>query len=180
MTARGSKVLIPENLVGQRFDKLLVVAAVIGRRSGYGRRWLCQCDCGATVERLSCQLKYRERHGCNIKCGRTKHGGTAGGKTRLWNIWVGMRRRCYDPGSTGYAHWGGRGITVCADWQTFEGFRAWALAHGYADHLTIDRINNDGNYEPSNCEWVTNAVNTARKNRWGSRKALLIEALLAA
>ena len=74
---------------------------------------------------------------------------------RLRYIWHGMLRRCNDPRHKGYHLYGGRGITVCEEWKDYVAFARWSLKNGYADNLSIDRINNDGNYEPSNCRWIT-------------------------
>ena len=66
-----------------------------------------------------------------------------------------MRNRCTNQNNKDYPYYGGRGITVCDEWQKFQAFEAWAMANGYADKMTLDRVDNDGNYEPANCKWVT-------------------------
>ena len=89
-----------------------------------------------------------------------KHGGCIGGYvSRLYVIWRGMRRRCSNKNYKGYHRYGGRGITVCDIWEDFAVFREWALTHGYNDSMTIDRINNNGNYEPNNCQWILKGEN---------------------
>lgn len=106
----------------------------------------------------------------------TKHGMS---RTRLYRIWYNMNRRCSDPTVDNYPRYGGRGITVCAEWQDFIPFRDWAFLTGYSDELTIDRIDSDGNYEPSNCRWSTtfeqslNKRNTIVLEYKGQRKTLI-------
>ena len=84
--------------------------------------------------------------------GNYVHGGSY---TRLYRIWSAMKSRCYNPNRGGFQRYGQRGISVCDEWQTFDGFRRWAMANGYRDDLTIDRENNDDNYCPDNCRWRT-------------------------
>lgn len=75
--------------------------------------------------------------------------------TRIYNIWNGMIGRCTHESYPSYKNYGAKGISVCEAWQSFETFYEWAMANGYADNLTLDRQNNSGNYEPSNCKWST-------------------------
>lgn len=84
---------------------------------------------------------------------------TSGGeemKNRLYSIYQGMTKRCYYPDNQNYKYYGGKGIVICNEWKSdFSAFKKWALENGYQDNLTIDRINTNGNYEPSNCRWVS-------------------------
>lgn len=90
---------------------------------------------------------------------------TQGGDgTRLHRIWKGMKGRCQTPSSSSFARYGGRGIRVCAEWQTFVGFLDWALANGYRYDLDLDRIDSDGDYEASNCRWTLPKINAGRSS----------------
>lgn len=88
-------------------------------------------------------------------------------KTRLYGIWNGMIMRCSNPRVVAYKNYGGRGISVCDEWRSSDAFISWALSNGYEDQLQIDRIDNDGDYCPENCRWVTPAINS--RNRRVSR-----------
>ena len=89
-------------------------------------------------------------------------------ETRLYRIWGAMKTRCQNPNASGYENYGGRGIKVCDDWQEYWPFHDWAVTNGYADDLSLDRIDVNGNYEPANCRWPTRVVqaNNTRTNRF--------------
>ena len=95
-----------------------------------------------------------------------KHGDSPRRKrTRLYGIWAGMKTRCHDFNCKDYKYYGARGIKVDFSWYNYTTFRGWALANGYQENLTIDRINHKGNYEPSNCQWLTMSENS-KKSRF--------------
>ena len=132
-------------------------------KAGKWKRWgLYKCTvCGENVERrMGGQGKT-----CSPRCCQLIHGDAfAGKKKRLYNIWDKIKQRCGNPNVYYYHRYGGRGISVCKEWLEYVPFKTWALANGYADNLTIDRIDNDGNYDPSNCQWITHSANVRKSN----------------
>ncbi len=127
-----------------------------------------QCDCGRIdavwCVNLSAQ-KSEQCPSCRTVSRNYKHGYSSRDyKERLYTIWCNMRARCNNPTSPAAEWYGDKGVRLCDDWNDYEKFRNWALANGYQDHLTIDRVNSNGNYEPNNCEWVTREENTNRRN----------------
>ena len=92
--------------------------------------------------------------------GKIKHGMAT---TRLYQCWSDMKQRCNNPHNQFYARYGGRGILYCKEWDSFPPFMEWALSNGYNDSLTLDRIDNDGNYCPSNCKWSTQSEQASNK-----------------
>lgn len=146
-----------KDITGQRFGRL--VALEISGKEKNRMIWRCRCDCGNEVNIPGTYLRSGHTQSCgcihreqlierNSKHGLISH--------RLYTIWCAMKQRCYYKNSIEYYRYGGRGIRVCEEWlNDFQAFYDWAIANGYRDDLSIDRINPDGNYEPSNCKWST-------------------------
>lgn len=150
------------SMEGLRFARLSVIS--FHHRTGKKLFFLCRCDCGTETVILGYYLRsgHTRSCGCLVRESNTVHGGF---HTRLYRTWEAMIRRCESSVASTHRWYFDRGIKVCAEWRhDFACFREWALSHGYADDLTIDRIDNYGNYEPDNCQWLTNSENSKKAN----------------
>lgn len=153
-----------ENVIGQRFGRLVVIEN-LHKHSHGSTLHKCICDCGNIIETPISYLKSKHTRSCGC-LQRDVHTTHNLCRTRVYEIYIGMLRRCYNTNREFYYRYGGRGISVCEEWRNdFKAFYDWAMNNGYEEHLTIDRINNDGNYEPNNCRWITRGEQTSNMSR---------------
>ncbi len=149
------------DLTGQRFGRLTVVERH-GKGTDGHALWLCVCECGETTIAASNDLTLGKKKSCGClrkQINSTIHKTHGKKNTKLYYVWQRMKQRCHYPKSKDFSFYGGRGITVCEEWKNnFQAFYDWAMSNGYFDGLTLDRIDVNGNYEPSNCRWVTMKV----------------------
>ena len=153
-----------ESLVGRKFTRLEVTS--FSHKKGPTYYWNCKCDCGNLRKVTRCALISGTTKSCGCLKGErgkaflTTHGMN---NTRLYHIHENMKQRCLNPNTPKFKDYGGRGVKVCEEWNTFELFKEWAYSNGYKEELELDRVNNDGNYEPSNCRWATRKQQTRNK-----------------
>lgn len=166
------------DVTGQRFDRL-VVTGRSERKSTSGALWVCRCDCGGEAVTNSLKL----RNGLIKSCGCRKLEGLANlqhghaNKSRTYRTWKEMRQRCRNPNSDKWEWYGGKGITICPEWNDFETFLADMGER--PQRMTLDRIDSNGNYCKENCRWATvreqslNKTNTRRLSMFGETKTLV-------
>lgn len=165
------------DITGKQFGRLTAISRSERCSASGSAYWVFKCTCGKQIEANGSSVRNGSIKSCGClhaemaqKQGKSKR--THGQEPRrLYNIWMGMRQRCSNPNAPKYALYGGRGITVCLEWvNSFETFRDWALANGYATELSLDRIDNSKGYTPDNCRWATQKQQ--QRNRRNNHRVL--------
>ncbi len=160
-----------KNLTWKRFGRLTVLYRCEDNVTPSGYKtpmWMCLCDCGNKVAVRGKSLTGGVTRSCGCLAKelmserKRVHGGFG---TRLYAVWDSMRQRCNNPNHYAYANYGGRGISVCREWDDYSAFRRWALSSGYDDgagrgECTLDRVDTNGDYRPDNCRWVNMRAQT--------------------
>lgn len=162
-------------LSGKRFGKLLVLCRINRTEDGDNAPiWECKCDCGNMTKVKSGNLMNGKTNSCG--CIRRKNTSELGRSRRVYSetekrlrsIWTDMLRRCEKPSNKDFHNYGARGIVVCNEWHSFDTFKEWSFENGYASSLSIDRVDVNGDYSPSNCKWatVTEQANNKRNTQF--------------
>lgn len=143
-------------MAGKRYGMLTVISQAQSTKDGMAK-WNCLCDCGNQFEATGGNIRFgtTKSCGCYMAINASKQFKTHGmSKKRIYHTWASMKARCLNPNCKEYKFYGARGIAICKDWKNAALFIDWAMKNGYKDNLTIERIDANGNYEPSNCTFI--------------------------
>ena len=149
-----------KDLTNNRYGNLIVLKMNDERGPHNKVMCTCRCDCGNEIIVMSNSLQQGKVVSCGCKAKNVSHNMSS---TRLYRIWNSMKSRCANPNRKDYHMYGGRGVTFCDEWNDFIPFYEWATSAGYADDLTLERIDVNGNYEPDNCKWITSTEQASNK-----------------
>lgn len=164
------------DLKGKKYGKLTVLYKTSDKSKDNKIQWMCKCDCGNSIVVKGCNLTRNTRPTKSCGCLHRELNKTRGIKhnkrrSRLYSVWASMKQRCENKNGSSYKYYGARGIKLCDEWKNdFMCFYIWANNNGYDEKAirgkcTIDRINNNGNYEPNNCRWVDMKVQSTNKRK---------------
>ena len=166
-----------KDITGNKYGKLTAIKPLRPNEKGLWV-WLLECECGKEIERCVTFVS-KIRDGVISSCGCDHHlrkHSLSGVHKKLHWVWVAMRQRCSNANNKDYHNYGGRGISICEEWDDYAVFVVWAMSNGYKDKVTIERIDVNGDYCPKNCTWVVNekqALNTRKIRQFDYRGEML-------
>ena len=159
---KGKSVRKPDDLTGNVYN--LLTAIRVADTGRHGAKWLCRCECGKETTAWAHKLKNGRKKSCGcLWYSSGRYAGENRKQSKLESVLKAMKARCRNPRNKDYRYYGAKGVDVCSEWDHKDAFEQWAYANGYQDGLTIDRIDSAGNYEPSNCRWVSLEENARRQ-----------------